>query len=412
MLLSVEEAQNIILTSMRPLDRTSSVSLTDAAGKLLAVEAHAQDDIPPFANSAMDGYAVRAVDVARAGSDEPVVLTVIGTARAGHPAHETLAPGQCFKIMTGAPVPSSADTVVPVEWTEPGPQPETVKVYKAASPGQYVRKQGEDMRRGLTVIPQGTLITPPVVGMLATIGIHQVPVINPPRVAILATGDELREPDQPLEPGTIRNSNSYALYAAIQEAGGIPVLYPSAPDNPDAIRALFERAAQECDLLVSSGGVSVGDFDFVKSVIESLGSLTMWRVNLKPGKPLAFGEVCGVPIIGLPGNPVSALVTFELFVRPAIRTLLGDTHWARPTVRLPLVSSFDSIEDRRQYVRCRLVLDHGHLALWPHENQGSAVQSSWQDVDAFMVVPENTGPYRPGQEIDAMLLSIAHLKAR
>ena len=412
MLLSVEEAQDIILRNIDPVNRETVRPLTGAHMAVLSREANARDDVPPFTNSSMDGYAVRADDITGATEAKPTTLTVIGTARAGHPVFATLKPGQCFKIMTGAPVPDSADTVVPVEWTAPGDRPDTVKILKKARKGLYLRRKGEDMRRGQVVAPATTVITSPVMGMLATIGIDQVPIVDPPRVAILATGDELREPGQPLELGTIRNSNSYALYGAILEAGGQPILYPSAPDNAEAIQALFQQAAHECDLLVSSGGVSVGDFDFVKSVIESLGHLTMWRVNLKPGKPLAFGDVLGVPIIGLPGNPVSALITFELFVRPAIRTLLGETDWERPRMRLPLLTDFTSHEDRRQYVRCRLLSDNGQLALWPHDNQGSAVQTSWQNVDALMIVPENTGPYHAGDMLDALMLSLAHVRPR
>lgn len=410
MLMPVEEAQRIILAPIRPLGRTAVLPLVDAVGRLTGGDARADGDVPPFTNTSMDGYAVRSDDVRTARQSAPAILTVVGVIRAGHPATEPLQPGQCYKIMTGAPVPASADAVVPVEYTDGRGLGESVAIYRQVKPGTNLRYQGEDMRQGTVVVPRGTTITPPLIGMLATIGLSRVEVIAPPTVAILSTGDELREPGEPLSPGTIRNSNSYALAAAIQEAGGEPILYPSAPDDPDAIRALFIRAAQECDLLVSSGGVSVGDYDFVKPVIEELGHLSLWRVNLKPGKPLAFGDVMDKPILGLPGNPVSALVTFELFVRPAIRALLGDTAWQRPRLHLPLLTPFTTIEDRRQYVRCRLVVNAGQLLLWPHGNQGSAVQSSWQNVDALMVVPEGTGPYQAGDMVDALLLSARHIR--
>jgi len=411
LLISVEAAQDIILQNIRPTRKVIFVSLKEALGHFLGQDIFALEEIPPFTNTSMDGYALRAEDTQSASESHPVTFTVLSTIRAGHPRFDALEPGQCFKIMTGAPVPPSADAVVPVEWSQPGANSHTVRIVQAVHPGAHLRFHGEDMSPGQLVIHQGTRITPPIIGMLATLGIHQVPVIAPPRVAILATGDELREPDEALTPGTIRNSNSYAIYAAVQEAGGQPILYPSAPDDPKAIRAVFQEASQTCDLLVSSGGVSVGDFDFVKAVIEELGHLTLWRVNLKPGKPVAFGEVKGIPIIGLPGNPVSALVTFELFVRPAIRILLGDSQWKRPTVVLPLAKDFSNVEDRRQYVRCRILINHHKLALWPHDNQGSAVQTSWQDVDGLMIVPENTGPYRVGDQLPSLLLSLHHIQS-
>ncbi|MCY0879521.1 MAG: molybdopterin molybdotransferase MoeA [Firmicutes bacterium] len=409
MLLSVEDAQAMILNALAPRPRVVMRPLTEAYGCLLGQDVAARDDIPPFTNTSMDGYAVRADEVSAARADHPVVLTVQDTIRAGHWVSSPLRPGHCFKIMTGAPVPETADAVVPVEWTRPAGA-ESVAILQAVAPGQNLRYRGEDMCQGSLVLSKGTRITAPVAGMLATLGWAEVAVVAPPKVAILSTGDELREPGEALPPGTIRNSNAYALYAAIKEAGGEPVLFPKAPDDPEVIRQRFADAAQSCDLIVSSGGVSVGDFDFVKGVIESLGTLTLWRVNLKPGKPLAFGQVLGTPVVGLPGNPVSALVTFELFVRPAIRTLLGDPHWARPVVRLPLVQNFSIVEERRHYVRARLVLKDGRLALWPHGNQGSHVQTSWQDVDALMVVPEGTGPYQQGDELEAMLLSLDHVR--
>lgn len=409
MLPSVEEAQAIILKNIHPLGRTISLPLVDSLGFLLADDVRADVDMPPFANSSMDGFAVIARDVQNVDDTHPATLAIVGTARAGHPLDTEFGPGHCCRIMTGAPVPPSADAVVPVEWTRPGQTSDTIQILKPVSPGRYLRPRGEDMKRGQVVLERGSLITAPAAGMLATVGVHQVAAAQPPRVAILSTGDELIELDQPLKPATIRNSNSYALHAAVRQAGGFPKVYPAAPDNPDSIQALFETAAAESDILVSSGGVSVGDFDFVKSTIESLGHLSLWRVSLKPGKPVVFGDVLGVPIIGLPGNPVSALVTFELFVRPVIRTMLGDLNWRRPILRLPLAQDFTAVEDRRQYVRCRLAIDDGQLVLHPHANQGSAVQTSWQDVDALMMVPENSGPYRRGDLLDALLLSIQHI---
>lgn len=409
MLMPVEEAQQLILENVHALGRRELRPLARTLGTLLGEDVRANHPIPPFTNSSMDGYVVRSHDVVGATSERPVRLKILGVIRAGHPATAPLEPHTAYKIMTGAPVPDLADAVVPVEWTQ-SDSDQTVLIQKEAHPGAHLRYQGEDMPSGTVVLTRGTLITPPIIGMLASLGRDPVPVATPPRVAVLSTGDELREPSEALAPGTIRNSNAHAIEAAVRNAGGEPVRYPSAPDNPEAIRALMTQAAGECDLLVSSGGVSVGDFDFVKPVIESLGHLHLWRVNLKPGKPLAYGEVLGKPIIGLPGNPVSALVTFELFVRPVIRVLLGETQWQRPTLSLPLATDFATVEERRQYVRARLVIRQGQLMLWPHINQGSAVQSSWQAVDALMIVPEGTGPYHAQDHLQALVLSVNHIR--
>lgn len=409
MLISVEEAQSIILRDIHPLGAYEIRPLLESLGHLLGEDVRADVDIPPFTNSAMDGFAVHHVDTLGASPSHPVTLHVVNTVRAGHPVTEEFAAGTCCKIMTGAPLPPSADAVVPVEWTRPAGQAGFVDVLQPAQPQQYLRIQGEDMGRGTVALSAGALVTPPAIGMLATIGAHHISIRRPPRVAIVSTGDELVDPSEPLAPGKIRNSNSHALYAAVLQAGGKPFLYPAAGDSVDAIKALFETAGGQSDLLISSGGVSVGDYDFVKPVIESLGELTLWRVNVKPGKPLAFGHVQGVPTLGLPGNPVSALVTFELFVRPVIRAMLGDQRWQRPVVRLPLHDDFDQLADRRHYVRSRLISRQGRLWLSPHQNQGSAMQSSWHDVDALMIVPENTGPHRAGEELMALILSLNHV---
>lgn len=402
MLMSVEEAQSRILAHVPPRKTPELISLMDALGRIVAAPIACHEDIPGFTNSSMDGYAVHAADLAKASRENPVSLEVRGVIAAGHPLSRPLQSGEAYKIMTGAPLPPGADAVIQVEWTTT-PAPGHMSAWAPVSPGQNVRQAGQDMRAGQKILEPGTVLSPPLIGILASLGMDHVPVMPKPHVAIVSTGDELVPPGQPLGPGQIRNSNSYALAAAITAAGGKPWLLPPARDTKEAIASRLAEA-QTADIILSSGGVSVGDFDWVKQVLEEEGQLELWRVNMKPGKPLAFGMLHGRPFFGLPGNPVSALVTFELFVRPMIRTWLADANWRRLTLALPLFEPFTEIQDRWHYVRSRLVTEHGQLWVHPYAQQDSAVQSSWIGADALMIVPPDTGPYKAGEIMTVMLL--------
>ncbi len=402
MLMTVEEAQSRILSRIPPPTPQELTPLISALGRVLAAPVYSEEDIPGFTNSSMDGYAVHSADVAHACGDTPATLTVRGTIAAGHPVSQPLSRGEAYKIMTGAPLPPAADAVIQVEWTAPG-EPGQVLALWAVRPGQNVRLAGQDMQKGQRVLEPGLVVSPPIVGILATLGIEQVPVFPRPRVAIVSTGDELVSAGEPLRPGQIRNSNSYALAAAVQAAGAEPWVFPPVADVKTAIAERFAEAAS-ADIVLSSGGVSVGDFDWVKEVLQEQGTLDLWRVNMKPGKPVAFGSIHGRPFFGLPGNPVSALVTFELFVRPMIREMMQDRLWARPTLSLPLHEDFSEVQDRRHYVRSRLVQDQGRLWVRPYSRQDSAVQTSWIGAEALMVVPPDTGPYARGEHLPVMLL--------
>lgn len=405
-MISVEEAQSRILGGLDKKSPIERVPLTEAHGRVLAEPLSTDGPMPPFTNTSMDGYAVQAHDTARAKPDRPVMLKVVGTIAAGHPVNDPLNPGECYKIMTGAPVPGSADAVVQVEWTSEDPaNPHYVLIHKPVSPGQNLRYVGEDMEPGQVVLEAGTVLTPPEIGITATIGQTMVPVHQRPSVAIISTGDELIEPGRPLKPGMIRNSNVYALHASVVAAGGIPVILPHTGDRLDAIRETLHMASEKADILLSSGGVSVGDFDLVKQALLEQGRLDFWRVNMKPGKPVVYGRFREKPFFGLPGNPVSALVTFELFVRPFIRQWQGHQNWARLMMKIPLAVPFAERSDRRHYVRSRLILNNGEWSVWPHQNQGSAVQMSWRDADALMVVEENSGPYPEGSLMPCLLLN-------
>jgi molybdopterin molybdotransferase len=399
-MLTVEEAQSLVLQRV-PRMPAESVPLLEGHGRVLAEPVVADADIPPFDNTSMDGYAVVAADTITT----PVELEVVGVVPAGRVAEFTVGRGQAAKIMTGAPMPEGADAVVQVEWTEPLEQGRRVRVQRGVTPGQNVRPRGEDMRRGQVVLQPGERLTPAAIGMLATLGKASVAVYRRPRVAIIATGDELLDLSEPLRPGAIRNSNSYALAAAVASQGGIPWVLPPARDELSSIEAVLQDAIAGADVVVSSGGVSVGDFDLVKTALERHGSLQFWQVRMKPGKPVVFGELAGRPFLGLPGNPVSALVTFELFVRPLLREMQGDRHWQRPILPLPLGAAFTEVSDRRHYVRVRLAPNaEGQLAAWPNPDQGSNIQTSWHGAGGLMIVPEEAGPFPAGSILPVMLL--------
>ncbi len=401
--MTVEEAQKRILSHTVPIMPPESVGLLEAWGRVLAENIVSPDDIPGFTNSSMDGFAVLANDLSQASSANPVTLRIKGTIAAGHPSPHSLTHGEAYKIMTGAPLPEGADAVIQSEWTQITGE-NLVLALSPVHPGQNVRRRGQDIQQGEQVLQAGSVIKSPIVGILATVGRKNVMVYRKPTVAIVATGDELVEPGEELEPGKIRNSNTFALAAASLAAGADPIILPPVPDTREMISQRFRQAAS-ADIILSSGGVSIGDFDWVKNVLSAEGSLELWRVNMKPGKPVAFGMLHNRPFFGLPGNPVSALVTFELFVRPVIRMMMADDQWQRTILRLPLYEPFSEVHDRRHYVRSRLVQDGDNLYIWPYKKQDSAVQSSWIGAEALMVVPENSGPYQPGDLLPVMLLT-------
>lgn len=405
-MIAVEEAQTRIIESLvthRP--PTELLSIRNALDRILAEPIVADLDSPPFDNSAMDGYAVRAESLTTATPDCPVRLEIVGTSAAGHPiAPVGLAPFQCYRIMTGAPVPEDADAIVQSEWTTlDAAAQNTVWVSRPVTKGLNIRRHGSDIRQGSTVLTPGTRVTPAIIGIMATLGNERVRVYQKPRVGIISTGDELIDPGQVPLPGQIRNSNAFALEAAVRQAGGDPIIIPHAPDDLHAIIERLDQAA-EADLILSSGGVSVGDFDFVKQALEAHGTQSFWRVNMKPGKPVTFGHYRDTAIFGLPGNPVSALVTFELFVRPFIRQWQGDPNWARVTVALPLLEDFNEVSDRRHYVRGQIRTEDGMVGISPNPDQGSSIQTSWLSATGLIIIPENQGPLPKGTRVPVMLI--------
>lgn len=402
-MLSVEEALERILAEIHALTIVQ-VPLPDALGHVLAQDIVAQEDIPPFANSAMDGFALLSQD-SKPKAGQPQRLRVTGSIAAGYVADTAVEAGTAMRIMTGAPVPPGADSVIQIELTRyDGPQSAWVEVLEEVAPGNNIRPSGEDMHKGQTVLHRGIEIGAWEIGILATLGIAQVPVIRRPRVAILGTGDEVIDIDQPLAPGKIRNSNSYLLEAVVHNAGAEPHRLGVAQDTVESLREKFGEAITY-DLILTSGGVSVGDFDLVKDIMQEQGQVNFWRINMRPGKPVAFGHIGGVPLLGLPGNPVSSAITFELFGRPILRKMLGHTRLLRPQVEVTVVDGVGDRVMRRHYVRAHVEWKDGRFIAHTTGNQGSHIMTSLLNSNALVIVPEGGTIIHPGDQAKAMMLN-------
>ena len=401
-MISVEEALERILTQITPLTVTQ-VPLSEALGLVLAEDVVAQEDIPPFANSAMDGFALLSQDSQPRDGQSPR-LRITGEIAAGYVADHAVESGTVMRIMTGAPVPPGADAVIQVELTRSqGPENEWVEILEAVAPGNNIRPAGEDMHRGQTVLPRGTEVGPWEIGVLATLGWVRVPAIRRPRIAILGTGDEVIDVDEPLRPGKIRNSNSYLLEAAVRRAGAEPQRLGVARDTIESLREKFTEAIRS-DLIITSGGVSVGDFDLVKNIMTEQGEIHFWRINMRPGKPVAFGHIGSIPLLGLPGNPVSAAVTFELFGRPVIRKMLGHTRLLRPQVDVVVEDGVSDRAMRRHYVRAHVEWRNGRFIAHTTGNQGSNIMTSLLNANALVIVPEGGAEVHPGDTAKAIML--------
>jgi len=414
-LLSVEEALDKILGYVHVLE-TEEKPLLDALGQVLAQDVTAEFAIPPLDNTAMDGYAVRAVDTEGATPQNPKRLPVAGELAAGAVYEGELQPGTAVRIMTGAPMPGGADAVVPFEDTdEPSGREfgtfakpvKSVAVYRSVKKGDNVRYAGEDIAAGARVIPKGTLLRASHVGALAAMGSATVRVIRRPVVAVLSTGDELVPLGQPLGPGQIHDSNTYSVSALVKESGGIPKVLGIAADNVDALTAKI-RGGLDADMLLTSAGVSRGDYDVVKDVLAREGEIAFWTVRMKPGKPLAFGTFAGdagrVPHIGFPGNPVSSMISFELFARPAIFKMMGKTGWQRPTLRVVVEDHIANRDRRRIFARAVVSERDGRYYASLTGPQGSGVLTSMMIANALAIVPEDVPEVCPGDELTAMML--------
>ena len=400
---TVDEHLGDILDAVRPLPPIAS-SLLESHRCRLAEDVTAPDALPAFDNSAMDGYAVRAADVSRASEDRPVSLPVVGDIPAGSTGAFAIRPGMCMRIMTGAPLPTGADTVIPVEWTDGGIA--QVRITQRASAGQCIRRRGEDVEPGDVVLRSGEQLGASQVGMLAAIGRRDVLVRPRPRVAVLSTGSELAEPGARLEPGQITDANSYTLTAAAIEAGCVGYRHGIVADEPHAVLTTIEDQLLRADAIVTSGGVSMGAYDVVKEVLAELGSVRFEQVAMQPGKPQGFGLIGEdkVPIFTLPGNPVSALVSFQVFVRPALYQLQGLEPDSLPVVRAFLTAPLRSPEGKRTFARAQLVRRGGGHAVTPVGGQRSHQLADLAASNALIVVPEKVTEFAAGEEAEVMVL--------
>ena len=408
-LLSVDAATSRILRDVKPLP-AETLPLDDALDRVLAEDIVSDINLPPFPNSSMDGFAVRAADVNGATGDAPALLDVVMDIPAGTAPTGIVGAGQAARIMTGAPLPDGADAVVPVENTDhayaqdgQAPLPPTVQIRRAVGVGDSVRAAGEDVRAGQRVLSAGTLLRPQELGLLAALGRALAPVVRRPVVAIVSTGDELIQVHEPLTPGKIRDSNSTTLAALVRSYGGIALRLPIARDTVEDVRGRFHQALEaKPDIILSSAGVSVGTFDVVRTVLAELGQVDFWRINLRPGKPLAYGQLQGVPFFGLPGNPVSAMVTFDVFVRPMLLRL-SQRPDAVPTAMARISERLKS-DGRRSYLRVTLRRENGHLVATTTGTQSSGALTSMVLADGLLIVPEGVTEVEAGSELEVRLL--------
>jgi len=399
----LHEAQKTVFEATKTLG-LEKISLLDAFGRVLGEDIIAARDNPPWDNSAMDGFAVRWEDIKQEHAiTKPVALKVVEDVPAGTVATKTVGPGQAIRIMTGAPIPKGADTVVKVEETEPSK--DTVKIFKEVERGGNIRPQGEDVKKGDCIIAKGTQIRPAEAGMLAILAKSFVLVYQRPRVAILSTGDELADLDERFDEEKIINSNSYGTAAAVQEAGGIPILLGIAKDQPAALKEKISHGLN-ADILVLSGGVSMGDYDFTKAVFKDLGAeMNFWKLAIRPGQPLAFGKIQGKLAFGLPGNPVSSMVTFEQLVRPAMLKMGGHRSYGRPVVQAVFQEKFSKRTDRRHFLRGILSRENNMLTVRTTGDQGSGILTSMVKANGLIDVPEEVERLSPGDIVNVQVLS-------
>ena len=409
-MISLEDARALVLSRVEALD-VEEVGILDMIGRVAAEDLASDIDIAPFAHSAMDGFALRAAQVAGATAEAPVELDVIAEVPAGAFYDGAIEDGQCVRIMTGAPLPDAADSVVKYEIVDvvegDGREGSRVAFTAPAGVGDNIRAAGEEAHAGEVIVHTGEVVHSAGVGFLAGCGVTRCKTYRRPRVAIIATGSELVEPTEVPTQGKIRNSNSYALAACAIDAGAIPTVLPISPDDFDGLSAEVLAATEEYDFVITSGGAANGDYDFIKKVVDAAGELLMTTVNMRPGKAQTFGIVNGTPVFGLPGNPAAAYLGFEMIVRPALRKMQGYSHFERPHVQARLVGTTKKKDPRRIFNRATLTKDEAGYLVTPAKNQSSGLFGPIQKANCFVVLPEGEArAYEEGELMECVLLDI------
>lgn len=410
-MISLEEAQELVLSKVSVLP-TERVPILDIVGRVTAEPLVSDINVAPFAHSAMDGYALFVEDIAEASEDNPVILEVIAEIAAGDEYKGAVSHGQCVRIMTGAPVPEDCSAVVKLEIVTPvegdGMPGSKVSFAAPAKTRANIREAGEEAKAGETIVEPNEVISSAGVGFLANCGITSVETYRRPKVAVIAIGSELVDPDVVPTGGKIRDSNSSALGASVLAAGGVPYLWPIVEDSFEALSQAIKEAVKDYDFIITSGGASNGDYDFIKVVVQEIGELFMTTVNIRPGKAQTFGVVDGIPVFGLPGNPAAAYVGFEMIARRALRKMQGYTHFDRPTVKALLSRDVEKRDPRRIYLRSTLYRnEEGNYIVAPAKNQSSGLFSVLQRSNCMAIMPEGLKSLKAGSPVDCILLDVS-----
>jgi len=399
--LLLEEAQEVLLNQARPLGKTL-VPLMEAFGRVVGQDIRACDNVPPFNKSPLDGYALRSHDTRKASPLNPVRLTVREEVRAGCMPGQEVVPGTAIKVMTGAPLPAGADAVIKYEDVKEGEN--CLEVYQPLKAGGNIIQAGDDITQGELVAPQGSLVSPALAGLLASLGLSRIPVFSQIRAAIVSTGDELMTPFEPLVPGKIYNSSLYSLEARCRELGALPVILGNVPDRVEAVAVCLQQGLATADIVISTGGVSVGDYDVVQDALSELGAeIIFWKIKMKPGSPLIAALKDNKIIIGLSGNPAAAMVTFDLVAVPVLKKMMGQNQLLPGKTKAVFLDRFDKPSPERRFLRARLHRRNGMDFVRLTGEQGNGVLKSLVACNVLIDVPAGSGPLKTGQQVNAYI---------